>query len=95
MEGVQEVKELRGIIPNSFEHVFDHITLSPGNKEYLVRASYLEIYNEQIRDLLSETHETKLDLKEHPEKGVYIKVRKTSTRIIETGSVRNCCKKYI
>jgi hypothetical protein len=30
MEGIQESKELRGIIPNSFEHVFDHIALSTG-----------------------------------------------------------------
>ena len=72
MEGIQEIKELRGIIPNSFEHIFDQITLSTG-KEYLVRASYLEIYNEQIRDLLSEDHEVRLELKEHPDSGVYVK----------------------
>lgn len=86
MEGVQESKELRGIIPNSFEHVFDQIQLSQGKvrsnianilltlgKEFLVRASYLEIYNENIRDLLSEKPDTKLDLKEHPETGVFVK----------------------
>jgi hypothetical protein len=28
MEGVAESKELRGIIPNSFEHIFDHIALT-------------------------------------------------------------------
>jgi hypothetical protein len=33
----------------------------------------LEIYNENIRDLLSEEPETKLELKEHPENGVYVK----------------------
>ncbi|PRP79280.1 kinesin-II 95 kDa subunit [Planoprotostelium fungivorum] len=72
MQGVEEVKELRGIIPNSFEHIFDNISLSTG-KEYLVRASYLEIYNENIRDLLSKNPDTRLDLKEHPDKGVYVK----------------------
>jgi kinesin family protein 3/17 len=32
MEGQQEIKELRGIIPNSFEHIFDSIALSGANK---------------------------------------------------------------
>jgi hypothetical protein len=38
-----------------------------------VRASYLEIYNEEIRDLLSKNPQARLDLKEHPERGVYVK----------------------
>jgi len=32
----------------------------------------LEIYNESVRDLLSKNVDTKLDLKEHPDKGVYV-----------------------
>ena len=43
----------------------------------MVRCSYLEIYNEEIHDLLSECKRGQefknLDLKEHPDKGVYIK----------------------
>ena len=46
---------------------------SGGSKEFLVRASYLEIYNEEIRDLLSKSPQARLDLKEHPERGVYVK----------------------
>ena len=42
--------------------------------KYLVHASYLEIYNEEIRDLLGDDIKKKLDLKEHPERGVYVKV---------------------
>lgn len=38
-----------------------------------MRASYLEIYNEEIRDLLSKNPQARLDLKEHPERGVYVK----------------------
>lgn len=34
------------------QHIFDKIALAD-NVQYLVRASYLEIYNEEIRDLLS------------------------------------------
>jgi len=39
----------------------------------LIRCSYLEIYNEEVRDLLSKTVDKKLELKENPEKGVYVK----------------------
>jgi hypothetical protein len=38
-----------------------------------VRASYLEIYNEEIRDLLSKNPEQRLELKETPDRGVYVK----------------------
>ena len=40
--------------------------------KYLVHGSYCEIYNEEIRDLLGKNSKAKLDLKEHPEKGVYV-----------------------
>lgn len=74
MEGIRTNKDLRGIIPNSFEHIFDKINLSSGGDvQYLVSVSYLEIYNEVIRDLLSNDPKAKLDLKEHPDKGVYVK----------------------
>jgi kinesin family protein 3/17 len=61
MEGAPDPPELRGIIPNSFKHIFDKISIE--EKQYLVRASYLEIYNEEIRDLLSKDPKNKLDLK--------------------------------
>jgi kinesin family protein 3/17 len=38
-----------------------------------VRASFLEIYNEDIRDLLSKNPNNKLELKETPDSGVYVK----------------------
>ena len=41
--GVKNDPELRGVIPNSFEHIFQHISRSE-NQQYLIRASYLEIY---------------------------------------------------
>ncbi|CAB1335522.1 unnamed protein product [Coregonus sp. 'balchen'] len=60
----------RGIIPNSFNHIFTQISRSQ-NQQYLVRASYLEIYREEVRDLLCK--DKKLDLKENPDSGVYVK----------------------
>ncbi|CDQ59593.1 unnamed protein product [Oncorhynchus mykiss] len=62
----------RGIIPNSFNHIFTQISRSQ-NQQYLVRASYLEIYQEEVRDLLCKDNNKKLDLKENPDSGVYVK----------------------
>jgi kinesin family member 5 len=45
--------ELRGIIPRMIHTVFQHITQADPNIEFVVKASYLEIYMERIRDLLS------------------------------------------
>ncbi|TRY84469.1 hypothetical protein DNTS_035823 [Danionella cerebrum] len=72
MQGQWLDAEKRGIIPNSFEHIFTHISRSQ-KQQYLVRASYLEIYREEIRDLLTKDHNRKLELKESADSGVYIK----------------------
>lgn len=39
----------------------------------MIRASYLEIYQEEIRDLLSKNPKNKLDLHEKPDSGVYVR----------------------
>lgn len=41
-----------GIIPRAMKDVFAYIRRTP-NREYLLRCSYLEIYNEAIFDLLA------------------------------------------
>jgi len=69
---MQGIPGQEGIIPNAFNHIFKHISAS-NDRQYLVRASYLEIYNEDIRDLLSQKESHNLELKEHPENGVYVK----------------------
>ena len=74
MEGKNDPPELRGIIPRAFQQIFDAIATRGGaNVEHLVRASYLEIYNEEIRDLLSKQTQNKLELKENPDTGVYVR----------------------
>ncbi|GAA6104201.1 kinesin-like protein KIF3B [Tachysurus ichikawai] len=72
MEGVRSDPEKRGVIPNSFEHIFTHISRSQ-NQQYMVRASYLEIYQEEVRDLLAKDQSRRLELKERPDRGVYVK----------------------
>jgi kinesin family protein 3/17 len=71
MQGITDPSTQRGIIPRAFDHIFESIQVSEGAK-YLVHASYLEIYNEEIRDLLGKDVKQKLELKEHPDKGVYV-----------------------
>ncbi|KAL2622279.1 hypothetical protein R1flu_002484 [Riccia fluitans] len=75
MEGLDSPSEMRGIIPNAFEDIFAHIEQSQSSDHFLVRASYLEIYNEEIRDLLAQTSQNphRLELKENGDAGVYVK----------------------
>ncbi|XP_066916698.1 kinesin-II 95 kDa subunit-like [Clytia hemisphaerica] len=72
MEGVRSDPTMRGVIPNSFDHIFTHISRTQ-DQQYLVRASYLEIYQEEVKDLLSKDHKRKLELKERPDTGIYVK----------------------
>ncbi|XP_076004835.1 kinesin-like protein KIF3C [Genypterus blacodes] len=75
MQGAWMDPEKRGVIPNAFDHIFTHISRSQSDKQYLVRASYLEIYLEEIRDLLDPNHGNAraLELRESPETGVYVR----------------------
>lgn len=73
MVGVPGVSELSGIIPNSFAHIFGHIAKCEGEVKFLVRVSYLQIYNEDVCDLLGKNPTTKLEVKERPDVGVYVK----------------------
>jgi Kinesin motor domain len=75
MEG-QPSPELRGIIPRSFDYIFSSIQTYP-DRQYLVRASFLEIYNESIRDLLApgaSKHEASkgLELRENKDRGIFV-----------------------
>uniref|UniRef100_A0A8C5GRA3 Kinesin-like protein n=1 Tax=Gouania willdenowi TaxID=441366 RepID=A0A8C5GRA3_GOUWI len=85
MQGVNEPAAQRGVIPRAFEHIFESIQCAE-NTKFLVRASYLEIYNEDVRDLLGSDTKQRLELKEHPERGVY--VRDLSMHTVH--SVREC-----
>ncbi|EAR88837.1 kinesin motor catalytic domain protein (macronuclear) [Tetrahymena thermophila SB210] len=71
IQGRNEPINERGIIPRAFEHIFHSIKGSP-NTQFLVHVSFLELYNEEIQDLLS-TKNKKLELREKAETGVFVK----------------------
>ena len=71
MMGIPDPPTQLGVIPRAFKHIFDR-AFSTSSVKYLLSASYLEIYNEEVRDLLGKDVKQKLDLKEHPLKGVYV-----------------------
>lgn len=75
----------RGIISRSFEHIFEGIAVA-NDVRYLALVSYLEIYNENIRDLLCHSNDGNLVLKEIPGEGVT--VQNLSTHAVH--SVREC-----
>jgi hypothetical protein len=71
MEG-EPTKQKRGLIPRATEEIFRHIEGSASEKKkFLVRASYLQIYNEVISDLLKPDR-TNLHIREDKRKGVYV-----------------------
>ena len=79
MLGVPKDPLLAGIIPKCFDQIFGFIDEKEKDMKFLVRCSYLEIYNEDVFDLLSENannknkEQKKLELKEDKDKGVFVK----------------------
>lgn len=62
----------RGIVPRSMEEIFRFIQMqSSQNTTFMVRASYLQIYNEVISDLLK-IDRTALQIREDKKKGVFV-----------------------
>lgn len=65
----------RGIIPKAIRHIFGFIDGADKDVKFLVRVSYLEIYNEHVLDLLAPKSRggDALQIKEDPNKGTYVK----------------------
>ncbi|XP_037063965.1 kinesin-like protein KIF15 isoform X3 [Peromyscus leucopus] len=66
---------LRGVIPRSFEYLFSLIDREKekagAGKTFLCKCSFIEVYNEQIYDLL-DSASVGLYLREHIKKGVFV-----------------------
>ena len=83
MVGDYKDPDIKGIIPRTFDHVIAAIHTSE-DRQYVIRASFIEIYNEDIMDLLEEKKGFKKDLKENPTQGVFIKdLKKVAVRSVD------------
>eukprot|EP00158_Paraphelidium_tribonemae_P006245 Partr_v1_DN27744_c0_g1_i2_m67490 putative Kinesin family member len=60
-----------GLVPRSLKYIFSMISQAEEGSRSTVYASYLEIYNEQVHDLLNPTN-TSLPIRFHAEKGFYV-----------------------
>ena len=64
--------EQRGIIQRTIEDIFTYIEqTSNENTKFIIRASYLQIYNESISDLLK-PEKKNLQIREDKKKGIYV-----------------------
>ena len=66
--------EEAGVIPKICQNMFERITEFQKDKNltYTVEVSYLEIYNERVRDLLNPATKGNLKVREHPSTGPYV-----------------------
>lgn len=66
------------------------ITQSDSSKTHLIRCSFIEIYNEEIHDLLSKDIKARMELKESQDKGIHVKDL-TQIKVTDTATM----KKYM
>eukprot|EP00730_Choanoeca_flexa_P000715 TRINITY_DN10309_c0_g1_i1.p1 TRINITY_DN10309_c0_g1~~TRINITY_DN10309_c0_g1_i1.p1 ORF type:complete len:916 (+),score=292.94 TRINITY_DN10309_c0_g1_i1:36-2750(+) len=65
--------EQRGVIPRLCEALFERMEQEKSDdRTFNVEVSYLEIYNEKVRDLLNPRSEHNLRVREHPLLGPYV-----------------------
>ena len=61
---MQEDPDHIGIIPRAIVHIFEEKEAKEDrDTQFAIVISYVEIYNEEIRDLLADDHSTKLEIK--------------------------------
>ena len=58
------LKDQQGIIPRVVRTMFDEIEKRKGMKEFVIRVSFIEIYNEEINDLLDPQGQSKITIRE-------------------------------
>lgn len=63
--------QLAGIIPRTVDAIFQSIAQADEDIVFTVRASYVEIYLERIRDLLDPKRQN-LQIREDPKRGIYV-----------------------
>lgn len=84
-------EENPGIMPLTLQELFSKIEVYSNEREYKIKLWYLEIYNENIRDLLSSTDEY-LDLREDPQKGISVS-NISEINVTSSGDIMHLLKK--
>ncbi|KAI8640011.1 hypothetical protein BD408DRAFT_370761 [Parasitella parasitica] len=65
--------EDKGVIPRTCSELFDRISSTKTESlDFQVEVSYIEIYNEKVRDLLNPRNKSNLKVREHPVLGPYV-----------------------
>lgn len=64
-------EEIRGVIPRAASQIFDTVNSDYGEIEYILKCSMLEIYKENLRDLL-QAQPINLKIKQCPRRGIYV-----------------------
>eukprot|EP01022_Parablepharisma_sp_SALTPOND_P008805 TRINITY_DN136_c0_g1_i4.p1 TRINITY_DN136_c0_g1~~TRINITY_DN136_c0_g1_i4.p1 ORF type:complete len:1048 (+),score=173.01 TRINITY_DN136_c0_g1_i4:87-3146(+) len=57
-------KEQQGIIPRVIHMIFDEVEKRKENREVIIKVSFIEVYNEEIRDLLDPQGQSKIVIRE-------------------------------
>ena len=72
MEGNQNDQNLKGLIPRVLEDIFVRKQLNEGEEKFQITASYVQIYNETLSDLLLNGKKKGLMIREDKFKGMYV-----------------------
>jgi centromeric protein E len=77
--GSIDINKHGGIFHLAAADIFDHIHMNNHQRVFLVRASFLEIYNEEVRDLLASSSKggqsQVLQIREDPIRGVFVQAK--------------------
>lgn len=80
-----------GIIPRSCALLFNKLEEQKDVVEYSLKCSFLEIYKEEIQDLLTPNSSLKLKIRESPAKGVWVEGL-SQTSVISAQDVMECIR---
>lgn len=72
MMGDLQNEDMKGLIPRIADAIFNNISTGSSNTEFTLSASYMEIYMELIRDLLSSSNKETLQVVEDKVNGVHV-----------------------
>lgn len=80
----------RGVLDLAAEDIFNQVASTP-DRDFILRISFIEVYNENIRDLLSDSGDGTVTIREDPRRGVYCEALEVV--ITDFDSIIRCLKK--